>query len=82
MAISMLRAMTKPGGFLITKETLSRGDQQVVEDAASGYTAIYRNNQDYLDSFVQQGFRPLEKIVMRVDEKAGRENAFFVFRLG
>lgn len=80
MAISMLRAMTKPQGLLITKESLALGDQEIVKDAASGYTAIYRNNGDYVDSFVQQGFELVEKIVLSTNQETGLENAFFIFR--
>ena len=82
VAISMLRAMTKPQGLLITKESLSLSYQKVVQDADSGYVAIYRNAQEYLDSFLQQGFELVGKVVLRRDEQTGLENAFFVFRRG
>jgi len=80
MAISMLRAMTKPRGLLITKESLALGEQRIVKDEASGYTAMYRNNVDYVDSFVQQGFELVEKIVLSTNQETGLENAYFIFR--
>lgn len=82
VAISMLRAMTRPQGLLITKETLSVGAQKIVNDEASGYAAIHRNGADYIDSFVQQGFELVEKTVFDTDPGAGLEHAFFVFHLG
>lgn len=81
MAISMLRAMIQPGGLLITKETITLREQQIVDDGASGYVAVYRNGQDYVDSFVQQGFGLAARVVMASDPENGRENAFFVYRL-
>lgn len=80
MAISSLRAMTRPQGLLITKESLSRKQQVIARNPQTGYVAIYRNAHDYVDSFVQQGFELVEKVLLNENQQAGLENAYFVFR--
>ncbi len=77
-AITLLRAMVEPGGLLVTKESLSLGEERIGSDAASGYVAVYRNLSDYLGSFASLGFELQEKTVISTTPQL--EGSFFVFR--
>ncbi|MEM9642374.1 MAG: methyltransferase domain-containing protein [Pseudomonadota bacterium] len=77
-ATRTLLSATKPGGMILLKDSLSIGAPQATE--WNGYTAVYRNIDDYLSSFRTLGLEMIEEVTIAPVNEKGLTNRFFLFR--
>lgn len=76
-AITQFRALLKPNGILLTKESLSYSYPQKTDSGS--YVAIYRNINDYLHAIQSQGFKLKQKIILGEDKDKGLLNVLCLF---
>ncbi|WP_237152226.1 class I SAM-dependent DNA methyltransferase [Oryzibacter oryziterrae] len=75
--VAELARITKPGGFVVTRDSLTNGSD-IVRHVVDGYHAHYRNRDRYLSSFRAHGL-PLVREVF-LDAFTDINNSLFVFR--
>lgn len=74
-ALSKLKSATRKGGTLITKDTLTSGEQ--IFSQQGSYVATYRNLQNYLDDFAMSGFSLVS--ATELSSSAPTSNSIYVF---
>lgn len=77
-AVRTLVSASKPGGMLLLKDSLSVGTAQATE--WNGYTAVYRNIDDYLSAFRTLGLELIEEVTIAPVNEKNMTNRFFLFR--
>jgi len=77
-AVRTLLSATKPGGMVLLKDTLSIGTAQATN--WKGYTAVYRNIDDYLSAFQVLGLELIEEVTIAPVNDKGLTNRFFLLR--
>lgn len=76
-AVSELAALVRPGGVLITRDSVTAGPD-IVRQINEGYVAHYRSAQRFVGTILDAGFT-LERTVFLEPFKE-MTNHFFVFR--
>lgn len=79
-AVGRLHRHLKPGGLLITRDSVARADEDVVRRVQGDYHAHYRSPANFVRPFAQLGLR-MERCVY-LESFSVADNHFFVFRRG
>jgi hypothetical protein len=60
--VGQMNQALEPGGFLITRDVLSKGDDNVIKDFPKSYSRNYRSVTAYENTFEKIGFKLVEKV--------------------